>query len=163
MIDKNKLIGFFGIGIFTYLSITNISYTIGDILKDIFIISNLNHSWTFLASELFRFIFFILLFNCIIARIYNNFKPISEKVMKYFVWSLWAYFISIVIQFLYTTLKSYFEYEFINDDFVNYYNYLKTNYMLHYSRAILILIGEIIAIIIIYKKIKNGKEQFEKH
>ncbi|MEH6538327.1 MAG: hypothetical protein V7719_18165 [Psychroserpens sp.] len=155
MIDKNKVIGFFGIGIFTYLSISNLTYRIGDISKDLFILLDLKPSWTFWLSELLGLILFIILINYVINWIYNNYESISNQVLKYFIWSFVAYFIIQGIQIVYPILKS----ELNNEGITKYYSYLKDNYMLYGVQSVLYYLGEIISIIIIYNKVKNGSQQ----
>jgi hypothetical protein len=152
MIDKNKVVGFFGIGIFTYLSISNLTYSIGDISKDLFIFLNLMPSWTFWLSELLRLILFIILMNYVINWIYNNYESLRNQILKYFIWSFVTYFMMQGIQIVYPMLKSELNIEGIT----KYYSYLKDNYMLYGVQSVLYYLGEIISIIIIYNKVKNG-------
>ena len=153
-IERNKLIGFFGIGIFTYKTISGLSYSFSDLAKDLLILLDSEPSWTFWISELIGLILFVILINIIINRIFENYKTISENVLKYFIWSFSAYFIIQVIQISYPSIKSFFEFEVENLGITEYYGYLGNNYMLYFTQSIFYYLGEIIAIILIYNKTK---------
>ena len=154
-IERNKLIGFFGIGIFTYKTISGLSYSLSDFTKDLLILLDSEPSWTFWISELFGLILFVILINTIINRVFENYKSISENVLKYFIWSFSAYFIIQVIQISYPSIKSFFEFEAENLGITEYYGFLRKNYMLYFTQSIFYYLGEIIAIILIYNKTKN--------
>ncbi len=155
MMDKNKLIGFFGIGIFTYLSISNFTYFVGDILKDLLIFLDLNPMWIFFSSELMRFFLFVLLINYVILLVFNNHEAIGNNIIKYFIWSFSTYFILQIIQTSYPPLTSYLETETSIEGISKYYKFLKQNYMLYFLQSILFYFGEIIAVLLIYNKIKK--------
>ncbi|WP_288956238.1 hypothetical protein [uncultured Polaribacter sp.] len=154
-IERNKLIGFFGIGIFTYKTISGLSYSISDLAKDLLILLDSEPSWTFWISELIGVILFVVLSNIIINWILENYKTISENVLKYFIWSFSAYFIIQVIQISYPSIKSFFEFEVDNLGITEYYGYLENNYMLYFTQSIFYYLGEIIAIILIHNKTKS--------
>ena len=155
-IERNKLIGFFGIGIFAYNSISALSYSVSDFSKDLLILLEAQPSWTFWISELLGLILFVLVINIIINRIFENYKSISENVLKYFIWSFSAYFIIQVVQISYPSIKSFLEFETENLGITEYYGYLGNNYMLYFTQSIFYYLGEIIAIILIYNKTKNN-------
>ena len=154
-IERNKLIGFFGIGIFTYKTISGLSYSFSDLARDILILLNSKPSWTFWVSELIGLILFVILINIIINRIFENYKTINENVLKYFIWSFSAYFIIQLIQISYPSIKSFFLFDIENLGITEYYEYLGNNYMLYFTQSIFYYLGEIIAIIMIYNKTKN--------
>ena len=154
-IERNKLIGFFGIGIFIYKTISGLSYSFSDYAKDLLILLDSEPSWTFWISELIGLILFVILINIIINRIFENYKTISENVLKYFIWSFSAYFIIQVIQISYPSIKSFFEFEVDNLGITEYYGYLGYNYMLYFTQSIFYYLGEVIAIILIYNKTNN--------
>jgi hypothetical protein len=154
-IEKNKLIGFFGIGIFSYKFLSGLSYSFADITKDLLILLDSQPSLTFWISEFFGLILLVILINIMINRIFENYKTISENVLKYFIWSFSAYFIIQVFQIFYPSIKSFFEFDEQNLGIREYYGYLTNNYMLYYTQSIFYYLGEIIAIILIYNKVKN--------
>ena len=90
-IERNKLVGFFGIGIFSYKFISGLSYSFADFTKDLLILLDSQPSWTFWISELFGLIFFVILINIIINWVFENYKTISENVLKYFTQSIFYY------------------------------------------------------------------------
>lgn len=154
-INRNKLLGFIGIGIFAYKIISSITYFFGDFIKDIFIYLEIPHSWTFWLSQFLELSLFVLLIYFLINYVLKKYNSINENILKYFVWSFLVYFIFQIIQIAYPSAKTLFESEIFNDKFLSYYKYLKSNYNLYSVQSFFYYLGEVIAIIFIYNKIKN--------
>ena len=158
-INRNKLLGFLGIGIFAYKTISSMTYFFGDFIKDVFIYLEIPHLWTFWFSQLLELFLFVLFIYFLINYVLKRFNSINENIVKYFVWSFLIYFMFQIIQIAYPSVKTLFESETYNDAFLSYYKYLKSNYNLYFVQSIFYYLGEIIAIILIYNKIKNVSQQ----
>ena len=155
MINKNKIIGIIGIGVFTYLSISSLSIFVGDLIKDFLIFSGSKPYWSFCISELINLVLFIVLINILINWVYYNYELMSNKVLKYFVRSFVTYFVIQLIIIVYPSLKSFIDSGYFNEGTSKYLKFLNNNYMLYFVQSILYYVGEITAIILIYKKIKK--------
>ncbi len=158
-IDKNKFIGFFGFGIFVYKAISSISYSFGSFLKDFLIYLDISPSLVFWASEIFDALVFLLLINFIINKIFTNYESISDKILKYFIYSFIIYFVSQLIQIVYPFIQYYFEYDIVNDRITAYYEYLGSKNNLYFVQSTLYYIAEVITVILIYIKIKKCSPQ----
>jgi hypothetical protein len=156
-INRNKLLGFIGIGIFAYKIISSITYFFGDFTKDFFIYLEIPHSWTFWLSQLLELSLFVILIYFFLNYVFKKYNSIKKEILKYFVWSFSIYFIVQIIQIVYPSIKILFESETFNDEFLSYYKYLDRDYNLYFVQSFFYYLGEIFAIILIYNKIKTVK------
>jgi len=160
-IGRNKFIGLIGTGIFAHKSISSLTYFLGDLTKDIFIFIEISHSLTFWLSQLIEFALYILLIYFLIEYVHKKYSSINDNIVKCFVWSFMIYFIVQIIQIAYPSIKSLLTAETNDGSFLSYYEYLGTNYSLYFVQSILYYLGEIIAIIFIYSKIKTLRVRIE--
>jgi hypothetical protein len=159
MTDEKKSIGFFGIGIFTYLSISGLSNLLEDLVQDILILLDIAPSLNLWITVLFNVIIFITLVYYVIKIISKNYEFIINNIVKFLVWSFVIYMIIQVIQIVYPSIKSLLATELYWDKEVEYLKYLKQNYALYYVKGIIYYIGMIISFILIYMELKNGSQQ----
>jgi len=156
MTKKNKVIGIFGIGIFTYLCISSLSYFLEGFIRDILILLDFEPKVNLLVTELLSFIIFILPVFFIIKKVSRNYDQIYNKIGKYIVWSFVIFLILQIIHIAYPSIKSLLT----NDLFINreteYFNYLGGNYALYFIKSAVYYLAMVISFLLIYKEFKKG-------
>ena len=159
MTNKNKVIGIFGIGIFTYLCISSISYIFEGFIRDILILFDAEPIVNFLVTELLSFTIFILPILVIIQKVSRNYDLITNKIGKYLVWSFVTFLILQIIYIAYPYIKDLL----INDLFTNketeYFSYMRKNYGLYFIKSAVYFLAMMISFLLIYKEFKNGSQQ----
>ncbi|WP_418603004.1 hypothetical protein [Hwangdonia sp.] len=158
-INKNKLLGFIAIGIFVYKITSNISYFLGDFTKDLFIYIGIPNLWNFWLSQIFELSLFLILVYFLVNYVLKKYNSINENVLKYFVWSFLIYFILQIFQIAFPSIKTLFEPDSFNEGFLSYHEFLKNSIDLYFVQSFFYYLGEVLAIIFIYNKIKNVSQQ----
>ncbi len=151
--------GFIAIGIFVYKITSNISYFLGDFTKDLFIYIGIPNLWNFWLSQIFELSLFLILVYFLVNYVLKKYNSINENVLKYFVWSFLIYFILQIFQIAFPSIKTLFEPDSFNEGFLSYHEFLKNSIDLYFVQSFFYYLGEVLAIIFIYNKIKNVSQQ----
>ena len=159
MTKLNQAIGFFGFGIFIYLSISGLSSLMEDIIHHILLLLHIKPPMNFLITELTSIIIYFLPILFLIKRISKNYNLFLNGLRKYLIWSFIAYLIFQGLNILYLLIEPYIA----NDQYTaaesEYFNFIRDNYGLYYVKSVLYFIVMIIWFLLIYSEYKNSSQQ----
>ncbi len=156
---KKESIGIFGIGIFTYLCISSISYVLEELTRDILILADTNPKLNFTITEILCFGIFVLPIYVITKKWNHNYNLISNNIKKYLVLTFSTFLILQIIHIVYPYSKSLLTTDLFTFRETYYYEYLGNNYSMYFIKSAMYYFAMIISFLLIYKKLKNGSQQ----
>lgn len=151
--ESNKnLIGFFGIGAFSVLTISAFSYLINVVLVDIHLIINAEPYFIFWSSELLTLLIFSVISFISINYIFEKVEHIKRNLLKTFILTIALYFLFQILQFIYTYYGTPFIIDNYNTRFLSYYDYFNKKPLYQsYSSFMVYVIYVVFGIIVFYK------------
>jgi len=159
MTEIQKAIGYFGIGFFTYLWISSATSFVEDLTHDFLIQKGLEPIFTLLISELSYAICLTILVYFVVKRISKDYHLITQKIVKYLIWSVLIFLIIQTIQISYPSVKYLLVSDAFYDNELKYLKLMKSNPTLFYLQAFCYYVAIAISFFVIYKELVKARQQ----
>lgn len=148
---NNKLrTRFLGAGVFSFLTITSISYLIKVLSRDMNILLNTKPQLNFWFTEFITLLIFAITSYLLINKVQKSYETI--KINKFLIVSIGAFFLVQIIQFLYTFYGTDYVISNYHQSFESYYNYLKENIYLNVYSSFMPFLKHLIFVVFIFLK-----------
>ncbi|GEQ85430.1 hypothetical protein ULMS_09380 [Patiriisocius marinistellae] len=158
-LSKKQIIYLIGIGAFILATIIGFTYFVRVALRDLQIWFNQEPNLNFWITEFSLFIVYILL-GLYSIRTIKTLENFTEKRLRkiFFLWII-AFIVSQLFQFLYTIFGTDFVLDNRLDEFSNYTDFMRKEYLLNSYNSLFAIIRYLIFAVMIYIAGKNRREQ----
>lgn len=134
---KSELISILGIGAFTYLSVSGFYIMFKDILRDLFIILKTDYSLNFWTTEIVVLTLFTITSFFAIKLVFREIEKSEYRIRKIFITLFVVFFVIQIFQFLYSYFGTDYVIENHNENFREFYGFLRENSVLGFYSSLI--------------------------